>query len=906
MKYLHIIFTSIVLLLISSCAVDNLELSTGRVDDSDEITVLGHVTRFDDYDVETRSAKQGNEGKITSFAMAIFKVENGEATDCVHYEYHENQTQLLFTINRNDENNVPLYDAGQPYVIYVFANMPGMGEFSSASSLDDMLAKSYAVQDLNIPTDGFPMIGSLGDGSLGDNFSDKQDGQIFYMISGKAEHEGKPAVGDEAKTTLNIPLKALYAKINFEIEVRPDQIIDGYPPKFELHSYKIVNVPRSVDFKNSSNPDTDATIGVLDTITVETGNVTASGANKITFSFYLPENLVEPYKTWDEFEYPFGKGSSIREQDMKYRQRYKMLLLDGNNDKQPDRLATNIILSGIFQDHQDHSLKVDYTIYLGKDAFGDFNIERNGEYNNSITIRGILNSNDNHDNYISLDHRVNVEHTQPAIISLRREVLLDSHFEIRPLRIKKNAAINGPTHVKVQVVDPDITNWMRIERSYGNGKTITDSPIYLYNKQKPFVNGKRKYFTHNLISGNNASTTDYSLVNSTEVIVPLDGDNLCVWIYADECVEVGDGVREGIIKLTYGTLNGTTFKDTEDESFPPVEYTINQRKLFKVEKGTRSYHIEYEEEYLHNFDSEENYGETEDEGMEWGAKNIQFSNQYPAVYVKLKPGFDLGTLLDFIGIEMDGILNNLIATVRPVYDFYLSRDKDALSLEEDSNYSDNEINGIFVWNYSGYLFSQKIITKLFEVGQVSDGTLASEPQSAVEYCYNKNKRDINGQVTNVQWYLPAVDEIEEIVTSQYKGDDNVYYNTYARFTDFQAKKYWSSQPAYIYNNYNIKFYYEFFGKRFLAEAEGKMFIDNVGDVAYNDPGAARATSVSYINGTYSAITSGISGATYNLSYEFYNDKLTETGKVLVDPTPVPDEGYLSRSAMARVRCVRKQ
>ena len=54
-------------------------------------------------------------------------------------------------------------------------------------------------------------------------------------------------------------------------------------------------------------------------------------------------------------------------------------LICGNDQK-----AVNIVISGRYRDHQNHSWDVDYTIYLGEDNYGDFNIKRNSEYNKRI------------------------------------------------------------------------------------------------------------------------------------------------------------------------------------------------------------------------------------------------------------------------------------------------------------------------------------------------------------------------------------------------------------------------------------------------------------------------------------------------------------------------------------------
>lgn len=924
MKYIRILAIGLILFLASSCAVDYLEFPSEEVNGSDEITVIGHITRFDDYEVATRSAKNEDEVHITSFAMAIFRVNEvaAVADSCVHYEYHENATQLLFTVDRSNSK----YETGQEYAIYVFANIPNMKTYDpdegydiTKLSLETLLSESIEVENLNIPKNGFPMLGSLGD-----TFSTiiDKDGKTFVMSPTIGDEP--PTVNGEAASTLNIPIKALYAKINFEIEVRPDQTIqDSFAPQFTLKNYKIVNVPNSLDFKNSTNADTDDAIGVLDPITVDAGNPVASGSNTIKFSFYLPENLLVSDKDTASFEYPF-KGSydktidkdedGIRNEDEKYCQRYKGKLL-GENQK-----ATHIVLKGEFRDHQNHSVNVDYTIHLGKDNFSDFNIVRNCEYSNYITIKGILNSSDNKDNYISLDHRVNVEHTQPSIVSLRREVLLDSHYEIRPIRIKKSnyAGDNLPNAMKVEVLSPSITTWMRVERSFGDGNedgqypsnAATDGvPIYITADDCTDGNyapkGKRRYFTHNLITGANAGTYDYPLNNSTQAIVPLDENGECVWLYVDECTEVGDGTRSGVIRMTYGNLkNDGTFTEVNSEEFPQVNYAIIQRKLFNVSNSGsgKTYHIEYEEEYLHNFDSEDIFGETQEEGMEWGLYGTTLSFDHDALFFESYLGWDI----------IDYIINIVKGNTPAYYDYYI-RSHDAEKLNQTL---------ATIHDHAGWDFCDEIIKQVN--GTVPNQSAANkdtnpdnditilplnkQPKSAIEYCYNKNKRLANGNViSDYRWYLPAIDEMEEIVMSTYTSENGTYY-TYSRFLDFQNKYYWSCQPAYLPNyayyrsSLRIDYYGDYYrdddGKYAAGTAEAQSDRNNIG--------SARATKVLYENGGYKSSPSGTDGyySFYNANTKVTTYEGTENNKEIGSITR--EDGNKARNDMARVRCVRKQ
>jgi hypothetical protein len=146
------------------------------------------------------------------------------------------------------------------------------------------------------------------------------------------------------------------------------------------------------------------------------------------------------------------------------------------------------------------------------------------------------------------------------------------------------------------------------------------------------------------------------------------------------------------------------------------------------------------------------------------------------------------------------------------------------------------------------------------------------------------------------WYLPAVDEIEEVVTSKYVDPDNIVKPTYARFLEFQEKYYWASQPAYIRNRarYNV-----------VIQRNGAYYID--------DANRARSTSVTFDGSTYSPAPSG--GTGWHHGIYVYNDWFTmkstyydEEGDVLGGEnllTWTYAAGNEARTDKARVRCIRK-
>ena len=106
-----------------------------------------------------------------------------------------------------------------------------------------------------------------------------------------------------------------------------------------------------------------------------------------------------------------------------------------------------------------------------------------------------------------------------------------------------------------------------------------------------------------------------------------------------------------------------------------------------------------------------------------------------------------------------------------------------------------------VRNYSGLSFNEEIATTLKGnyaaqqtehneekgyLAQIEKLNLTQSPSSAFAYCYHKNKRNDKGEVVEQKWFLPAIDEIEDITVGAYDEFNKV----------FQNKFYWSCQPSY--------------------------------------------------------------------------------------------------------------
>ena len=265
--------------------------------------------------------------------------------------------------------------------------------------------------------------------------------------------------------------------------------------------------------------------------------------------------------------------------------------------------------------------------------------------------------------------------------------------------------------------------------------------------------------------------------------------------------------------------------------------------------------------------------------MEWGLPNQQISNQYEAFAYKLDWGSGiLGAIGNLIASVIDGQIEN-----KPKYDFY--------------NNSSEAQNGGTPRPYMGKTFSNEITEKLILTNDKRGRLLLTEcPASAVEYCYHKNKRSTNGDIivangssyneSSVKWYMPSIDELEEIVLSGY-----------GEFDVFQDKYYWSSQPSYKPVDWT-------------AHVRVIINIGVNGQFFYDDITRARATKVDIVNNIPEYVSSGAYNAEETLNLDNTPPTPASTGKKMIfDSGNRPRTKELAKIgedpniAINRVRCV---
>ena len=717
---------------------------------------------------------------------------------------------------------------------------------------------------------GFPMIGTTAPDTNGNPTT-------FNLMAG----------GGNANAVATIPMKKLYSKIDFYLSVKANQIIEnGDKPKFQIEKVEVFNIPTLArmdghgvideDVNNDAASDyvNNAQLKVAaeakgiemyqfmdpslnDEMTGETcnGSFTITDFNRritqhdvsnnpsyIEFGFYMPEHYVKPHIA--TIRPPIDEANMTEAERSAYYQQMKPLHMrtatidgDGVRTYSENKKATFIRLHGRYTDHHGQIHNVAYDVYLGHNNSNDFNIERNCQLSNYLTITGITNNNQAGDGTISLDHRVNVADAG-YVVAQEREALLDAHFEVRPLDI----TLSGGSKMKITIPE-SCKDWISVESD--DAAASRNEYLYCNNADHRRV---RRYFTTNLISELNGDLDDE---NGAEVLTLDNTANVNksktfrLWFYIDENPNVYDKTGKGKQSFETGnyTVSNLEFRNAVvDFSYQKngveegkSEINFQQHNLWRVwnNAGNRFYDIEVEEEYLNNYASDAGYGETQN-GMPWGLDGVPLSNKYKAAFLENSSGSILGWILGLFGTDYDEWLNGIISKsgIAPYYDFYLTRD--------------SAPTGSTIRSYCGYTFSTEILTTLRaqyaqgndEKYKVDGIYLTENPKSAFAYCMHKNKRDADGKVAALNWYMPAIDEIEEIAMGAYDQFGGV----------FQDNLYWSSQPAY-------------FNKILRLDRPVNIIISRYeehqyGDYMDDDTGRARATKVVFDPTHPSANTQG--------------------------------------------------
>lgn len=981
-RYLHIL-TFGVLFALTSCVSTDIDYVGGNgVNPSSEgaIHIFGAVEDFDIKHVGTRAADDISDAFISEMTMFIFKA-NGEIiqgyrTRNATFDSDGNLIAADFTgcetcssaINIQKANPTFLVDTedgiiasyeGEKQTLIYFDNFAGdlqgcqiyivANAYHQIEEKLDEITTLAVLKSFVLDIDDTLAMPKNDDGSY----------RGFPMIGTPATAKFNLKKGDKNTASVaNIPLKKLYSKVRFTLQVCANQVVSGQIPTFTITKAEVFNVPtkarlgRDLDsvsgkpiYKENADDDYVNEIAggniSADNIgeyyqftgrepfvitdfnkTVTTHNPSVDQTDdRIEFGFYMPEHKVTP----NTISYPSGMPESCY-------QYYKPKGVGATRDESGlvtlAKIATYVRIHGRYTDHNGQIKDVRYDIYLGQDETDDFTVKRNQQLNNQLVITGLTNYynayEDTEDN-ISIDHRVAVDY-KGFNLSMERTAILDSHFEVRPLDVELS-----PGGSMTITIPEQYRTWVAME-SDAAVRAKYDANVYISNEEGKAV---RKYFTERLVSELNgtAGRGNGGTITLTHSNATSTTETYRIWFYIDENPNVydkllGEATDKG--GITSSPTDGTYEVYGKNDPNPmyrvcPVEFkfygtdndntaggdatvtktvTVNlqQWNLWRVWGGiskNRYYDIEHEEEYLNNYASDVQYGGTQN-GMPFGLEGIQLSNKIDAVAIEDMDGF-IAVVQSIVNIfggnwNLREMYTNIIngMTTKPKYDFYLSRDNFSIDRLPEGTIASN-----YKRDYSGKVFNEEIATtlksgysthqiehndKTIYPAQIDKILLTQDPQSAFAYCYHKNKRNANGVVENQKWFLPAIDEIEDIALGAYDEFDRV----------FQNQKYWSCQPAYDKNKLTMP-----------VKVRGMKAGTLNADFYVDDLDRARATSVYTTDGkNYQNINSGVPNyaGTQNGTIDWTTPSWGQyAGNGTLDFSDYP--GNLPRTEKCRIRAV---
>lgn len=593
-----------------------------------------------------------------------------------------------------------------------------------------------------------------------------------------------------------IEMKALMARVDINLRIDSEHAsADGRFPSFLLTEWCVKNVPMQGSI--TPTPD-DKQTGeswddnwTADTPEQQTGTTTFINgeAMRNVCTFYVFENMQDAEWVKDAgeewYDESLAEGSTGTAEQLyppkiedAHKQRYKPYLANKH--------ATAIELHGFYSTYnatgsgKDATYEVHYTLYLGKDHTTNFQLKRNHQYKNNITIKGLL-SQDSQTGEYTFDARVNVEEQDNDFyISILREQDHDAHFCVTPMDVHMFKEDAG-TDVQMEVIlgevpagsetatESTVPSWIRMERISAEDMaagTVDKSGFSKYGEGGDHLatgtawtagNGKRAFFTNDLF--------DVALKNNTHLTLQHSRDR--VYFYIDENLEQSSpGIpatqpREATVTLIYKE-NGTEVSRRT--------LTLAQLPFLRVQVYGRARNS-----------NTSNYDDPYGDDME--------ANSYDGIFVwNRKFGGDgiiyMEQIEEYLNHydPLDPYQTNQLYTGLPWW-----KGSEGQSVSIDNWYWQSKESSVAVTgsycneNYVlGWEFTRDLITAFTHTVM----TLNDQPRSAAEYCWNRNKRDSQGNVTNYKYFLPGIRQMEDALTT--------YYN---KFTEFQGKLYWSSATA---------------------------------------------------------------------------------------------------------------
>lgn len=827
MKNLAIyIFTVISTVLLVSCSLEEMHSPNSSKDGSIEFIV--RPTSFVSHNVATKTTRAITATQLTEAERKVISA--------YFLVFNSKGNRVICEKLNVAENTIPsktlLSDYGADDVTVCFiANVPE-SFINDIQTIDDLSSKPL---DLTYAT--YDQTGYIGIPVI--------DNQYCFPMFGMTSCSLK-----NAESQVVIDLKRLFAKVSVNINLNLSGSGElGYNDAyFDLKKLIIRNIPNKVRLTEGKTLDENKKVVLTEsgwtadeTSFEEDTEITCNTSipddedptTGYKISFYVPEYVLLP----DPDKQKEAEGEPIEE-----RERMKPTLVKEGT------FPVSMTIKGDYFSVFGEEIDMTYDIFFGEDNYQSFSLIRNIMYTNNITIKGAS----------VADNRVEMKYAG-FVVGFPHSVKMDAHFNVRPLRLKftddfisgmeQGLYTDGEIKIEVQRGEGQNTSWIALERPIES--EISSGSVYAKGISGAYPT-KRKYFTTDLIKeldervladGKDDPTAGSSVTFRTD---DKDADamsgNVITWVYIDEYdSRSADSYREATLAVTF-TMDGSSEGVTK-------RYLVRQSAMYPMTVNRTNYGVELFEEYTMDYDSELHYDSDNDlnfgegsestvDGFPWGLKGIELSRNKPALHSdeidlkvdepntsdELSAFLNKGIVfnipfvgsynLDFLGTIstlLKNQFNTSLQSLDSYYDFYTSDD-----VEDD--FLSNLLGTGESRDYEGFIMNVEIIHTLLQKygseasAKLNGMILDEDPLSAIAYCYNKNKRNANGEVisvisedeldiSNYHWYAPSIKELEDIIKNAYNNGNWLH----EEFEPFAENMYWSCQPAYLRNDIDLNY-----------------------------------------------------------------------------------------------------
>lgn len=567
---------------------------------------------------------------------------------------------------------------------------------------------------------------------------------------------------------IELDMRALMARVDVQVRLDANQTShDHQLPTLRVTEYGIKNMPVCVPF--SDVPANDTTLigkgnDLVPEKTVKVNDRTLiDGQEAMLFTYYTYENVRDSI---GEANYPSAIVRDDKNGELK--QRWKPTIAQKET-------ASAFVMKGHYTTHQGLEYQAQFTVYLGKNTTGNFDVRRNHCYKNRISIRGLDYVRNNDTDVYTFDGRVNVRTENPVYISIVNERKIDAHATALPmdiyfLRMQEGTA-TCPSTVDIEILaDPltgDIPKWIRMEKVPAVNMTSEpaglDNTTYIYDRGVLTAGrGARRYFTQNLVTETLKDSVKLTVGNNYQGSDPQGGNRTRIYFYIDENVPTSNnpgpeyGDRTATIRIHYKNDEG----EDRDRTLE-----IDQKALLHVtgsgDGRTINYWMEYYEEYMDHKDPLDKHDMPAEmyTGLPWSKRS------------------DGGDTYETNDDYREYIYRN----------FGLKEWWMVGSWELGNRYRSFDIYG----ERDGWWMTEFMLRGRSGRMPITDVQTYNDkiPPTAFHYCYGKNKRSSSpyGDVPTGQkgyWFLPGIKDLE-IAMEEY----------YATFPEFQKDFYWSASSA---------------------------------------------------------------------------------------------------------------